>query len=255
MPICLFSLTTALCPGECQATSGPIPAIAGTASTSKEYRSAACRSPRPCPALVKASSAPPSCPGALPARLPGAGGRVAARHSGLLTLHRGGQPLPSQHGDCRARGSPAEHRRHPLPGTGAAQLRPPEPALAVFCMDAKQIEVRTGKRMAKAATYTCVGIDLEGRKRVLTCLSDLWRQCRDPVPLLRGAALPGHESLLRGLARSAASLPSPPDPSSAAPVIPRQETFTTFLTSTATASTPTGCTPGMHVSQSRPRRP
>ena len=46
-------------------------------------------------------------------------------------------------------------------------------------MDAKQIEVRTGKRLAKAATYTCVGIDLEGRKRVPIYLGDLWRQCRD----------------------------------------------------------------------------
>ena len=44
-----------------------------------------------------------------------------------------------------------------------------DPDLAVVFMDAKHIEVRIGKRLAKAAIYTCVGIDLEGRKRVLAC--------------------------------------------------------------------------------------
>ena len=47
--------------------------------------------------------------------------------------------------------------------------RPLDPdCLAVF-MDAKHIEVRNGKRLVQAAVHTVVGVDMQGRKRILGC--------------------------------------------------------------------------------------
>ncbi len=45
-----------------------------------------------------------------------------------------------------------------------------DPDFLVIFMDAKHIDVRVGKRLAKAAIYTAVGIDMRERKRVLGCL-------------------------------------------------------------------------------------
>ncbi|MDE0626930.1 MAG: transposase, partial [Bryobacterales bacterium] len=47
--------------------------------------------------------------------------------------------------------------------------RPPDPdCLAVF-MDARHIEVRSGKHLVQAAVHTVVGIDMQGRKRIHGC--------------------------------------------------------------------------------------
>ena len=47
--------------------------------------------------------------------------------------------------------------------------RPLDPhCLAVF-MDAKHLEVRSGKRLVQAAVHTVVGVDMQGRKQILGC--------------------------------------------------------------------------------------
>ena len=47
--------------------------------------------------------------------------------------------------------------------------RPLEPDCLVVCVDAKHIEVRSGKRLVQAAIHTAVGIDMQGRRRILSC--------------------------------------------------------------------------------------
>ena len=44
-----------------------------------------------------------------------------------------------------------------------------EPDCLVVFMDAKHIEVRSGKRLVQAAIHTAVGIDMQGRKQILSC--------------------------------------------------------------------------------------
>ena len=44
-----------------------------------------------------------------------------------------------------------------------------EPDCLVVSMDAKHIEVRSGKRLVRAAIHTAEGIDMQGRKQILSC--------------------------------------------------------------------------------------
>ena len=52
---------------------------------------------------------------------------------------------------------------------GLLNTRTVDPDFLVVFVEAKHIEVRSGKRLMQAAVHTAVGIDMRGRKRILGC--------------------------------------------------------------------------------------
>ena len=52
---------------------------------------------------------------------------------------------------------------------GLLNTRTLDPDCLVVLMDAKHIEVRSGRRLVQAAVHSAAGIDMQGRKRILGC--------------------------------------------------------------------------------------